>query len=135
MWRNVNASDSSDKRQLILLLVLLVAMMGSTLRTSAEDGAALYQSVCVMCHTDGSASEKGPSLLDSEMVKQDPMATLRIVLHGSMGSSDPNAIMPPANWMSNEEAAALVAYVMEKFGGRKVEVTPAMAEKAREAKP
>ncbi len=129
----VRATDNGRIRRFALLLGA-VTILRSSLPAFA-DGEAIYAMTCAMCHTDGSGSEMAPPLKGSPMLAGDPVEVLRVVLHGRMGVTSPTALMPPADWLTDAEAAAVVAYVRAAYAGQPGAVPVELAARARAMPP
>lgn len=85
-------------------------------------GKALYESACAMCHYGGSGSQTAPDLIGSPILVEQPERLIRIILHGQSGESVVNGekfngLMPSQEGLSDEEIAAITAYVRREFGG------------------
>jgi len=86
------------------------------------EGKALYESACAMCHYNGSGSQTAPDLIGSPILVEQPKRLIRIILHGQSGESVVNGEkfnghMPAQDGLSDEEIAAITAYVRRDFGG------------------
>ena len=87
-------------------------------------GAELYISYCAACHSeDGSGiGSIYPPLAGSEFL-QDREQTIGAILNGlqgpiTVGEKEYNGTMPPLPPIyDNEQAAAVINYVVERFGG------------------
>lgn len=95
-------------------------------------GAGVYEQYCAICHLDGGGNETNPSLIGSAMVMQpSPEGLLRIILHGS---SSARGIMPKQDFLTDEEAAGVAAYVRKTFGKIDETVPAEVAKKVRAEK-
>ncbi|MEX0928397.1 MAG: HEAT repeat domain-containing protein [Balneolales bacterium] len=88
-----------------------------------DRGSDLFGSTCGACHgpdgrgTDGMA----PSLVDSDWVLGRRDRLLRILLHGFDG----DMLMPPANYLSDDELAAITTYIRRSWGHDADPISPA----------
>jgi len=89
-----------------------------------KEGAEIYDMVCVMCHTDGSKSEMAPALTGSDLLTGKPDELIESILRGRMGVTSPSALMPPADWLTDEQVAAVSQYVRAKFARNSAPITP-----------
>jgi len=95
------------------------------------EGSDVYNMVCVMCHTDGSASEMAPALKGSKLLEGKPNDLILSILQGRAGVTSPSALMPPADWLTDEQIAAVSQYVRTKFGRNSGPVTSTDVAKIR----
>jgi len=96
-------------------------------------GAGVYEQYCAICHLDGRGNETNPTLIGSAMVSQpDATGLLRIILHGS---SSARGIMPKQDFLTDEEAAGIAAYVRKTFGKSDEAVPVELATRIRAEKP
>jgi len=89
----------------------------------AEAGEKIYNKYCGSCHMangrgDGS---RFPAIAGSEWVKGDQAKLIEIVLNGLSGPIMVNGrafdgVMPPANYLKDEEIAQLLTYIRKEFG-------------------
>jgi len=104
-------------------------------------GATLYEQSCAICHYDGKGSSINPPLIGARSITQsDPTALLRIILHGVGGQTDSDgkfvkAIMPAQDSFSDEEIAAVSAYVRVTFGKQNETIPLDLVAKVRAEKP
>ena len=93
-------------------------------------GEEVYQTGCANCHYAGEASPTTPALVGSAAVSGDPSALFKIILQGQRNESvvegrKLNGIMPGMAYLSDEEIAAVTAYVRQRFGGTSEAIEPA----------
>jgi mono/diheme cytochrome c family protein len=105
-------------------------------------GRALYNAHCLICHqADGAGMPNfQPSLIDSEVVANDPDRLLRMVLYGV--GAGPNALALSGNYsgamnafghLPDEDLAALLSFVRMEWGGAEEPVTVSDIERVRAA--
>jgi mono/diheme cytochrome c family protein len=93
-------------------------------------GEEVYQTGCANCHYAGEASPTTPALVGAAAVGGDPSALFKIILQGQRNESvvegrKLNGIMPAMAYLSDEEIAAVTAYVRQRFGGTAEAIDPA----------
>lgn len=101
-------------------------------------GGAAYEQTCATCHYDGQGNPAAPDLLGSAFWKNEPARLITMILRGQSGVSivDGKVFhgeMPAMAYLSNEEIAAVTAYVFARFGGRTLSVEPSEVAAARSA--
>jgi len=103
------------------------------------EGQALYQEFCAICHFAGEGNDLNPPMIGSAMVEDpDPAAFIRVILFGQSGPTVVagrayDGIMPPMDWLSDEEVAAVATWTRQQFGGAETRVNPAQVETIRAA--
>jgi mono/diheme cytochrome c family protein len=109
---------------------------------AALDGPALYRRHCLACHQadGGGVPNMQPPILGSAWVKGAPQPLALFVMTGGFNSasrkeSDVGNVMPAFPQLSNEELAALLTYVRQKFGDGTGPVTAADVRDARKSVP
>jgi mono/diheme cytochrome c family protein len=119
------------------LLALLASLV---FVTAAEDGAQVYNSLCVACHgPDGKGLNGLPPLVGSDWPKGPAARSIKIVLNGLTGPIDvagkTYAIdMPPQGAvLSDEKIAAVLTYVRKTFANGAGAVTPDEVKAVRAA--
>ena len=103
----------------------LFALLASlVLVTAAEDGAQVYNTLCIACHgPDGKGLNGLPPLVGSDWPKGPAARSIKIVLSGLEGPVDVagmtyNIVMPPQGAvLSDEKIAAALTYVRKTFAG------------------
>ncbi len=105
-----------------------------------EQGKAVYERVCVACHqADGSGIPGAfPPLKNSDYLAADVDRAVDAVVNGLVGpiivnGKDYNAAMPPMSYLSDNEIAAVMTYVMTWNGGGSVSVAQVAAARGPEA--
>ncbi|MFM8903688.1 MAG: c-type cytochrome, partial [Verrucomicrobiota bacterium] len=117
---------------------LLALLASAALLYAAEDGAQVYNTLCVACHgPDGKGLNGLPPLVGSEWPKGPAERSIKIVLNGMTGPVEVagmtyNIDMPPQGAvLSDEKIAAALTYVRDKFAGGAGAVTPAQVAAVR----
>lgn len=106
------------------------------------DGQAVYRRHCLTCHQadGGGVPNMQPAILDSAWVKGDPQALALFIMTGGFDSatrkdSAVDNVMPPFPQLTNDELAALLTYVRQKFGPDAGAVTVEQVAEARKNAP
>jgi mono/diheme cytochrome c family protein len=102
-----------------------------------DPGEQAYQNVCAYCHhMDGTGTRTGPALVGPWLHKE---ALARIIIHGMEGPVQVGKEMyakPMAGLggrMTDDEIAAAMTYVQQKWGKGGAAVTAAEVKKIRDA--
>ncbi len=100
-------------------------------------GKSLYTSICQACHQADANGIAGsfPPLAKSDYFASDPAKAIRAVIHGVSGKITVNGkvydgIMPKQT-LSDPQIASVVTYVLNNFGNKGGEVSPADVAKQR----
>ena len=119
---------------------LLALLAATSVSFAAEDGAQVYNSLCVACHgPDGKGLNGLPPLVGSDWPKGAAERSIKIVLQGMTGPVDVagktyNIDMPPQGAvLSDEKIAAALTYVRKTFAGGAGAVTPDLVKSVRAA--
>jgi mono/diheme cytochrome c family protein len=95
----------------------------ATSEAGAVDGEQVYQATCIACHqADGKGKpEKFPPLAGNSDVFLARDFPVTVVLNGLEGPLDVNGqsfdnVMPPFDFLSDEEVAAVLRYVRSSWG-------------------
>lgn len=116
------------------------AQVTSTVIPSLDEqlglGETIYNQSCANCHYDGSGNPAAADLKGSATVKAGAPAVIRVILRGQQGvamvdGKKLNGIMPQMSYLSDQEAAAVTAYVRSAFAGQKEVVDPAVVSELR----
>ena len=90
---------------------------------SAGRGAELYLQYCAACHqTEGrGVPDMFPPLVGTEWVSGDKGRLIRVVLHGMQGpvvvdGKQYDEVMPAHGFLDDNDIAALLTYVRDRFG-------------------
>ncbi len=117
---------------------LSVLLLSATGLLAAEDGAQIYNTLCIACHgPDGKGANGLPPLVGSEWPKGQPDRAIKIVINGLTGPVEVagkpyNIEMPPQGAvLSDEKIAAALSYVRKNFAGRAGDVTPEQVKAVR----
>jgi len=100
-------------------------------------GEKAYEMHCAQCHYAGEAGANVPPLQNSPVLLAEPRATFKVILQGQSNQSVVNGkkfngIMPAMAYLSDDEVAAVTAYLRERFAGKREAI--AAAEVAAERK-
>lgn len=119
---------------------LLALLATAVFATAAEDGAQVYNTLCVACHgPDGKGLNGLPPLVGSDWPKGPAARSIKIVLNGMEGPVEVagksyNIVMPPQGAvLSDEKIAAALTYVRATFANGAGAVTPAEVKAVRAA--
>lgn len=106
----------------------------------ASLGQSVYNSSCSACHqTDGKGLPNVfPPLLNSDWMKKNKEGAISAVVHGMTGNitvngKPYNGIMPPQN-LNDEQTAAVLTYVYNKFLNSSTKVSADEVKKVRTSK-
>ena len=90
---------------------------------TAKAGEKLYIKYCGSCHmADGKGDgSRFPAIAGTEWVKGDPGRLIDVVMSGLSGPIEVNGkafdgVMPPVDYLSDEEIAQILTYVRKEFG-------------------
>lgn len=121
----------------LLLAALCTSAFGSEneVRNSIVMGAFAFADNCRKCHeTDGYGSEGlYPSLRRPELLA-DRALLIKTILHGRLQQEKDGTearLMPSMDYLTNQEIAAIIAFVTGSWGKEVVMVSPEEIEKAR----
>ncbi|MDP2137630.1 MAG: c-type cytochrome, partial [Candidatus Didemnitutus sp.] len=92
---------------------------------SPSTGRQLYTQFCAACHMPDGSGVPGlqPALIDNALVAGEPATLIRAILHGPAAVLPANRpqysnVMPPnGELLNDDEAADLVTYLRQAFGG------------------
>ena len=119
---------------------LMALVAATSVSFAAEDGAQVYNTLCVACHgPDGKGLNGLPPLVGSEWPKGQAERSIKIVLNGLTGPVEVagktyNIDMPPQGAvLSDEKIAAALTYVRKTFAGNAGAVTPELVKSVRAA--
>lgn len=100
-------------------------------RVTSLSGPEIYVATCATCHgADGlGVNNAFPPLLDSPWVALPDSLLIRLTLRGlrgpiRVGEREYNNVMPPNDFLSNEQMAAVLSFVRQEFGAARAEGTP-----------
>lgn len=87
-------------------------------------GAEVYGKVCVACHQPDGKGLPGafPPVADSDYLRENPKRAIAAIIKGLAGKItvngvDYNGAMPPMAYLPDEDIAAALTYVLEKWNG------------------
>lgn len=107
----------------------LPAESGSVdLESQLASGAEIYGQSCTMCHYAGSGNPAAPDLKGSSYLTGGPDKLITIILKGQSGVSVVNGKkfngqMPKMDYLTDEEVAAVTAYVRASFADQREIIT------------
>ncbi len=91
---------------------------------SVADGKRVYESVCAACHRPDGKGMPGafPPLNNSDYLKADTNRAISSVINGLSGKIkvngvEYNTVMPPMAYLSDNDIAAALTYVLESWNG------------------
>jgi nitrite reductase (NO-forming) len=99
-------------------------------------GEQVYEASCAQCHYAGEGGANVPPLAGSPILQSEPAATFKVILQGQRNQSVVNGrkfngIMPAMSYMSDDEIAAVTAYLRQRFAGKEEAISPASVADAR----
>ena len=102
-------------------------------------GGKLYNTYCASCHQINGKGDgtRFPPLENSEWVKGDRRKLIEIVLKGLSGPITVNGVgfnevMPPANYLSDDQIALILTYVRANFKNNLTGVLPGEVARVRQ---
>ena len=106
------------------LVAVSAAFSPSAGAADAKRGAEVYAKVCAACHQPDGAGMGNvfPPLSDSDYLRADVNRAIHSVIHGLSGpitvnGVEYNAAMPPMPYLSDEEVADALTFVLEEWNG------------------
>ena len=113
-----------------------------TSKPVAETGKNLYLKYCMACHqTDGSGVPgMYPPLKSSDWINGDKTKIIKQVLFGRQGpitvnGEEYNQTMPPQNYLTDEQIAAILTYLRSNLGNKASAVSADEVKNLRNSKP
>jgi mono/diheme cytochrome c family protein len=95
----------------------------ATVASAKADGAAVFENTCIACHQEGGKGKPGefPPLAGNHDLFLSADFPAYVVLNGIEGKLQVNGeafdnAMPPFDFLSDEEIAAVIAYVRSSWG-------------------
>ncbi len=129
---------------LFSLLIITACMLdnssGHQNKKSADldPGKKVYNRYCLACHqTDGSGVPGlYPPLQQTDMVLYQKEELIKVILNGMQGPVEVkgeiyNNIMPPHDYLTNEQIADVLSYIRQSFGNDAGSVTAEEVEMLR----
>jgi mono/diheme cytochrome c family protein len=124
------------------MLTLLFAGAVTATEPETPDGQKLYRRHCLSCHqADGyGVPNMQPAITGGAWVQGGAQALALFVLTGGFDSaqrkeSESHNVMPPFRQLSDEDLAAILTYIREKFGQGAPAVSAADVAAARATLP
>ena len=111
-----------------------------TLAASMKRGSVVFQSYCLACHQANAAGVPNlyPPLIKTKYVLGEKNALITIVLKGltgeiQVGEDTFNGMMPPHNFLTDQQAADVLTYVRNSFGNKapQIKVTDVKAMRTK----
>jgi mono/diheme cytochrome c family protein len=109
-----------------------------TLAASMKRGEIVFKSYCLACHQANAAGVPNlyPPLIKTKYVLGEKKALVTIVLNGLTGEIEVNGatfngMMPPHNFLNDQQVADVLTYVRNSFGNKAVQVKPAEVKAVR----
>jgi mono/diheme cytochrome c family protein len=103
-------------------------------------GKKVYDENCLPCHQADGYGVPGmhPPIVGTEWVLGDKNRLIGIVLQGMAGEIEVDgeiydSVMAPADYLTDEEIAAVLTYLRKSFGNNASEVTVAEVQKVRDS--
>jgi glucose/arabinose dehydrogenase len=101
-------------------------------------GERIYETYCASCHQQNGKGAEGrfPPLVGASWVTGDKAKLIDVLLNGLKGNIEVNGvgyngIMPKLDFLTDEEAAAVLTYIRKNFGNKDDEITAEDVEKQR----
>lgn len=95
--------------------------------SAAVDGAAVYSDTCISCHQEDGKGKPGefPPFAGNSDIFLSATFPASVALYGVEGKIDVNGksfdnVMPPFDFLSDEEIAAVVGYIRSNWGNDKL---------------
>jgi mono/diheme cytochrome c family protein len=108
-----------------------VEMNGAEPTQALADGQKVYQTYCMVCHQKDGNGVAGlyPPLGGTEWVTGDKGRLISILLYGLkepiiVKGEEYENMMPPHNFLSDENIAAVLTYIRSSFGNNASAITP-----------
>jgi mono/diheme cytochrome c family protein len=129
-----------------LMLTVAIAFAVNVSSVKAQDGSkdstdrgkAVYESTCLACHQSNGSGVPGmnPPLKKTKWVLGDKKTLINIVLNGfdkeiEINGKKFNNVMPPQNFLTDQQIADVLTYVRNNFGNKASMVTEADVKKVR----
>ena len=125
-------------RPRFLLLAGSWLVAASSVAAEPAPGQLLYNKHCLACHQadGGGVPNMQPAIVGGNWVKGDARALALFVMSGGFDSasrkdSDVGNVMPPFRQLADEELAAILTFIRQKFGDGATPVSAADVAGAR----
>jgi nitrite reductase (NO-forming) / hydroxylamine reductase len=119
-----------------------VASAGQGLDERMAAGRKVYQNVCQACHGPEGKGLPGafPPVADSDWIEQNPDKLVGAILNGLSGpivvnGQNFNAVMPPMAYLSDEDVANVLTFVLNSWDNPGGEIQPAQVAQVRGGAP
>jgi mono/diheme cytochrome c family protein len=114
-----------------LLLVLFVLNTSPIDRVTMERGKKVYTQYCIACHQldGGGVPGLNPPLEKTSYVAGSKTKLIRVILkgmnsHEDIDGEDYSNIMPPLNYLKDQQISDVLTYIRNSFGNNAIAVTP-----------
>lgn len=99
-------------------------------------GAEVYAQSCAICHFDGAGNPAAPDIKGSSYLQGGPEKLIILTLKGQGNVSEVNGKkfngqMPKMDYLTDDEVAAVTAYVLATFGQERKPVSPDLVQRLR----
>lgn len=99
-------------------------------------GAEVYGQSCAICHYDGAGNPAAPDLKGSSYLQGGPEKLIVITLRGQgnvsvVNGRKFNGQMPRMDYLTDDEVAAVTAYVLSTFANERKSVSPEAVKSLR----
>lgn len=141
----MSRSEALALRMLPALFLLVGGALRAEAPAAADErpaGQRLYGRHCLSCHQadGGGVPNMQPAIVGGTWVTGDARALALFVMTGGFDSaerkdSDSSNVMPAFGHLSDEDLAAILTYIREKFGKGASAVTAAQVAEARSSIP
>lgn len=96
----------------------------------------MYENNCAQCHYAGEGGANVPPLPGSRVLQNEPAATFKVILNGQRNQSVVNGrkfngIMPGMAYLTDDEIAAVTAYLRQRFADKAEALNPSDVGQAR----
>ncbi|HRP35372.1 MAG TPA: c-type cytochrome, partial [Gammaproteobacteria bacterium] len=119
-----------------------VASAGQSLEQRMTAGRKVYQNVCQACHGPEGKGLPGafPPVANSDWIEQNPDQLIGAILNGLSGpivvnGQNYNAVMPPMAYLSDEDVANVLTFVLNSWDNPGGEIQPAQVAQVRGGAP
>ncbi len=100
----------------------------ASLESQLAAGAEVYNQSCAICHYDGAGNPAAPDLKGSSYLQGGPEKLITITLKGQgnvsvVNGKKFNGQMPKMDYLTDEEIAAVTAYVLASYANERKPVS------------
>jgi mono/diheme cytochrome c family protein len=129
----------------VLFLFILVSCSGNKKPAevvTTDPGQEIYTKYCMACHQASGSGVAGmyPTLQKTDWVHGDKSRLIGLLLNGQQGEIKVNdqvfrGVMPPHQYLTDEQIAQVLTYVRTNFGNSASEVLPQEVTELRQKQP